>query len=362
MKEIGSEFWLESPLFNIVPRALKTEDKRIRYLSTGRSALNYILSDMKLDKNYRHIKKIFLPSFCCESMISPFFYNDYEVEFYSLLFKNGDIEAILPELSEEEGILLTSYFGFHSSKTLMYLNHKCLENAGVVIYDNTHSWLCNNENLKSKFDYIFTSYRKWIYCPGIAKAEKEKSDFLIEVPDRIDINFIEMRNAAAVAKQQYIINNKGEKDYFLNQFKCAEKMIQNEKGYSACDEYSYHILENVDKEKIRKTRRRNAKFLLDKINDLDFINPLFDVLHENDSPLCVPVVVNSQYRDFIRCALVEKELYLPIHWPLSTFHQKLTFQEKQIYESELSLVCDQRYDLEDMQRIITELKKLEIKL
>ena len=78
---------------------------------------------------------------------------------------------------------------------------------------------------------------------------------------------------------------------------------------------------------------------------------MFDI--ENmDCPLFVPVIIKNGKRDVIRKKLVDNEIYCPVHWP----HPDANC-ESNLYEMELSLVCDQRYGREDMQRIVDVLNK-----
>ena len=66
----------------------------------------------------------------------------------------------------------------------------------------------------------------------------------------------------------------------------------------------------------------------------------------------VPVLVPDGKRDALRQYLMQNEIYCPIHWPISDLH-RLDKRTGQIYENELSLVCDQRYSQEDMYHMVT---------
>lgn len=54
--------------------------------------------------------------------------------------------------------------------------------------------------------------------------------------------------------------------------------------------------------------------------------------------------------------LIGKGVYCPVHWPISK-HHILTNRTREIYEKELSIVCDQRYSAEDMKKIRCLIKK-----
>ena len=69
----------------------------------------------------------------------------------------------------------------------------------------------------------------------------------------------------------------------------------------------------------------------------------------------VPILVPDGKRDELRRYLIKHEMYCPVHWPVSMYH-KLDKRAEIIYKNELSLVCDQRYTEEDMQRMVETIK------
>ena len=85
------------------------------------------------------------------------------------------------------------------------------------------------------------------------------------------------------------------------------------------------------------------------------IKLIYEKLSEADVPLFVPTMIKDD-RDRLRRHLIDKKIYCPIHWPISEYHYGISDLSKKIYEEELSLVCDQRYTEEDMNRIVYEIK------
>ncbi len=73
-------------------------------------------------------------------------------------------------------------------------------------------------------------------------------------------------------------------------------------------------------------------------------------LAPGDCPLFVPIIIDD--RDNKRKKLINNQIYLPVHW-----HNELNIDNK-IYEKELSLVCDQRYNEEDIKEYIDTLIKI----
>ena len=75
----------------------------------------------------------------------------------------------------------------------------------------------------------------------------------------------------------------------------------------------------------------------------------------------VPVLVPDGKRNELRRHLINNEIYCPIHWPVSEYHMggshKLDDKTENIYANELSLVCDQRYIEEDMNRMVDVIRE-----
>lgn len=83
----------------------------------------------------------------------------------------------------------------------------------------------------------------------------------------------------------------------------------------------------------------------------DIIRPLYAEMGDRDVPMFVPVLVKKQLRNELRQYLIKNEVYCPIHWP-----SELGGADK-LYDCELSLVCDQRYGIEDMKREMTLIRE-----
>jgi hypothetical protein len=117
-------------------------------------------------------------------------------------------------------------------------------------------------------------------------------------------------------------------------------------GFSI-DPFSREYLERVDVETQREKRRNNARTLYEGLKGkVQYMYPLEDM----DCPLFVPILLPN--RNEVRAHLTKNEIYCPVHWP------KPEVCESNIYDLELSLICDQRYGIEDMNRIVSVLKEV----
>ena len=79
-------------------------------------------------------------------------------------------------------------------------------------------------------------------------------------------------------------------------------------------------------------------------------------LSANSCPIFVPVFFeSSEERNRVRKLLIDSQIYCPVHWPknnLITMDMKVN----DLFDRELSLICDQRYSTEHMLKINEILK------
>ena len=107
---------------------------------------------------------------------------------------------------------------------------------------------------------------------------------------------------------------------------------------------------------MRRVRLENVdvlyKGLMGKVR---FLFPEEDI----DCPLFVPLLLESKKRDALRNYLRDKNIYCPIHWSIEPEH-RLTSLTADLYKREISIVCDQRYDENDMFLILNRIKESDL--
>lgn len=335
-KEIGSEFW-QSPE--------KLYDKRL-FLS-GRTALEYIVRDIK---STNAAQKVLLPSYCCHTMIEPFQRHGFSIRFYDVFYsaEQGCLCAELPPCQDDEVLFYMSYFGFSQIAGLRLVDVR--GKYQTIIDDRTHSWL-HTESLDAQADYSFTSFRKWGAFSGVAEACKYGGGFCTQAEENCNHRYTSMRDTAFGMKAKYMERG-GNKAAFLQLFRDAETMLEEDyKGYRP----SYHAVDTLfstDWDAVRRHRRENAKILLDGLSGIREVILPFAELSNMDAPLFVPVFLQNG-RDVLRKYLIEHEVYCPVHWPKSPLHDPISERASVLYSTELSLICDQRYGREEMERIVS---------
>ena len=329
MKEIGSEFWAKQS-------AVRTEntDEKIHLIS-GRTALRVIIDDICKKRAFR---KVLLPSYCCESMIEPFTASGIDVQFYQVHADNMDY----PYKNDADAVLLIDFFGYVNPENEKIACHE-KKSGKIVIYDATHK-LDGNPKVEVYADYSFCSYRKWFYC-NYAQAIKHDGVFYC-VELKSNNHYIEVRDRAAEKKEKYVAGLTAEKEDFLQLFSTAEGMLDEDYiGYSG-----EPVAFNIDG--IIAKRRENASYLIGELKEIPEIKLWKTMVGAGDVPLFVPILVDPFIRNDLRSTLIKESIYCPIHWPISSHHGECN----ELYGMELSLVCDQRYDLADMERMVEVIK------
>ena len=151
MLEIGSEFWK-------VDNSTKKNylfPSDTKWFLSGQNALNFIIDDIK---SKHDVSFVALPSWCCDSMLIPFIINDFDISFYDIELKNGNLVQKIDK--ECDVILAMDYFCYESSYNLSNYN-------GIVIRDLIHSIFIKEYKDAT---YYFGSLRKWtgVYTGGYA--------------------------------------------------------------------------------------------------------------------------------------------------------------------------------------------------
>lgn len=349
MNEIGSEFWLIDSINDVAKNPVWEKwSGHIRTYLSGRTALSAILDDICLSSTPKQTTTAYLPSYCCHTMIEPFVRHGMKLEFYSVNFKNGEFKQVVDCSNECDVILVLDYFGYCRER-------QTLPNNATVIRDMTHAAFSTGEFFNDA-DYTFASFRKWGAIAGAAVALKRNGSWLTKEAVRQNTAFLSMRNTGYRDKAKYIAGETATGKGYLRTFQQAESLLVSDYENYSADVESLRSAECLGS--FVTQRRKNARVLLTGLRTSSTVEPLFSTLCEADAPLFVPVVVKGKKRDMLRRYLIKKSIFCPIHWPLSDLH-RIASDEQELYDTELSLVCDQRYSETDMDRQLSEIRKFE---
>ena len=317
----------------------------VTFSFSGRSAIQCAIKDA--EKRNVNGKRVLLPDYCCSSMIEPFQKAGYQPEFYEVSLQSEDV--VLPDLSSYAIVLLCHYFGFRATYPWKIIQ-KFRDAGGIVVEDITHSLLSENP-LSGESDYYIASVRKWdgFVCGGIVITNNGNLNGRIQKQPSNE--FTGMRMQAMQLKSEYMTDGRPEKkEEFRKLFEQCEHWLDVNYEDIGMDELSREKFLRWDVEKVRKLRRANAGYLYEKLSGIPGIRFAFPV-ERMEVPLFVPVILERTKRDALRRMLIQNQVYCPIHWPRPEECKNV------LYDQELSLICDQRYGKEDMERIVAVVKE-----
>ena len=351
-KEIGSEFWTDcSPSGRHGCEWSHTNNWAVKETLSGRVALEYIVEDIA--KNGK--RSVYMPSYCCHTMIEPFLKHGVKVTFYNIVSTASGLQRQFNPNHGCDVVFLLDYFGFVDAETVAIAKEQHAKGK-LVIYDATHSvysdFNCDN------CDYVFGSYRKWLDVNCGFVAVKGKTDIDLVADWHQFEAYTNMRTRMFDLKARYMNDEDVDKQQFLAWINEAEEMLEQDYHHTLPDQRSLDVLRKTDYSFLVQSRRHNANILMKGIADLkdERVRCLMGELGRHDTPLFVPIYVQAEHRNELRRYLIEHSIYCPVHWPLSDLHT-ISSAATEVYQSELSLLCDQRYDHSDMYRIVETIKE-----
>ncbi len=337
-KEIGSEFW-NVP---VLERENGFFPKTTLWFLSGRSALQAIVKELTLKGK----KTVAMPSWCCDSMVKPFLEAGMYVRFYPVYCQQcGVVQDIFFHC---DVLFLMDYFGYTDEAPAVS------DFNGIVIRDVTHSLFSKSY---SDADYHFGSLRKWcgFWTGGFAWANDGHP---LEIADGDDKGYTLLRKKAMEMKDCYInhvpdangnmIRDKG----YLSVYDKAEDLLEDI-GIATASDRDVEYAQKLNIDFIKSQRRKNAIVLMQAFAD----KLIFPSLKETDCPMFVPILVPDGKRNDLRRYLIDRKIYCPVHWSVSPYHKLQKGPETDLYDNELSLVCDQRYTEQDMLRMVETIEE-----
>jgi len=356
--EIGSDFWINPE--EILdkkeigsPEQFHCQGNDYAWLSSGRSAIKYVLQT--IEKRHPNIKKTaVLPSFTCQTVIRPFLELDYEVDYYSV-DKNLRVssDAILRKVAEDDAsiVLFHRYYGFDTLDSQVDGLCDRLRKIGKYSIEDCTQCLYSDIS-RADVDFFVGSLRKWMGMPDGGFTVCRNGSFE-DKPHIIDELLEKSKLEAFYAKYQYLYENIGNKDEMLSLYRKAESIFDNQNKIFAISPISSMIQANINKPYMIKKRIENYNILRKNLKDP--IHLLFSSIPTREVPLYFPIFVEN--RSQLQKFLIENAIYAPVVWPKSGLQSVLCDGAENAYNHLLCIPIDQRYDTDDMYRIVEVINK-----
>jgi hypothetical protein len=328
-KEIGSEFLLEK----INSKKISKEYEKCLFLENGRQCYKVLNDKLK--------GKILFPAYACESMIQNI--GKDRIIYYDVDYNlDIDFHSISDEdINSAEAFVYINYYGFSQSKKNLEKIQKLKEKNILIVEDITHSAFSGFEFIG---DVLICSIRKWFGIEGLGILYTNKFDFTdLEFCD--ENTFSSLRYKGFMEKESFL-NGKDVNKIYLETFANAEDYANHFMEISRSTSAAMCRFYNYDYEQMIKKRRENYLFLEKNL----LTNNVYQIKKLNqETPLFFPVY--AKHRDDLRQYLIKNNIFCPIHWPkLDSIDSH--FAVHQLLDNILSIPIDQRYDINDMTRII----------
>ena len=298
--------------------------------ANGRCALYLLSAHLKT-------KRVWLPAFLCDAIVSAFRRVGVEMRFYQICPKLGmETADWVQEITLGDLVLLIDYFGFPCDQNVIA---KAQNRGAIVVEDASQAMLTAVE---TQANYVVYSPRKFVGVPDGGLLISPNGAELPNMPLVPPLSSWWLKSFAAVLQRRECGLYGAQRNWF--------QLFQESEANAPCgpyamSEFSRVLIEHAfDYAEIGEKRRRNYNRLLARLTHL----ALFPSLPAGVVPLGFPVRVSN--RDAVRQALFKANIFPPVHWPIAGIVPP-EFQQCHRLSSEiLTLVCDQRYDIADMDR------------
>ena len=288
-------------------------------LNSARNAFLYLLRAKK-------IKKVYIPSFLCDSVYLLCEQHGFAYEFYSI---NSDFTPkFSKKLGSDEYLYVVNFYGQLSDECLMRLK---TEHKNIIV-DNVHAFF------RKPLENVDTLYccRKFFGVPdGAYLSTKAVLNEPLET-DKSKERMVHLLGRFEESASEYY------KIFQANEHKFEELPLRT------MSELTHNLLKAVNYKFVADTRNRNFETLQCLLGDNNFIQP-----HFNHGAYCYPLY--SKNGMAIKKELAKKSIFIPTLWPNAT-ELKGTL-ECDYAENILPLPVDQRYDLDDMKYLAKEVLK-----
>ena len=322
MKPVGGYFELESSqgTHSYHPQALA--------IKNGRSALNLIIRLV-------NPLKIYLPFYCCDTLLEPILENEIPYEFYEIdeNFEPRNVPALKPQ----EYYLFINYYGLKDE----YSEYLASKLGSSLILDNTQAFFKRGNHLAWSFNsvrkFFGTPDGGYLYFPASGEYQAPEN---LEPNEQFIVDHLFLR-----------LKNEVEQGY--------EKFLQNEalqnSEIKAMSIFSEGLLAKIDWDTVIARRIDNFKFYHSNLKDLNLLK-LAD--EYTGVPYFYPLLLT---KEVAKENFFKSGIYLPNFWPecLLRKHPTDKFTTALNFSSRLlPLPIDHRYEEGDLQRVVSFIKDL----
>lgn len=323
MKAIGGYFSWEFPMNKV-----RFPHEAGALVNSGHGALQLIL------QRIRKIAKVWIPYFTCDIVPDALKSIGVAYEFYHL---NHDLELEqLPELGQDEYLLYTNYFGIMDG----YVAVLAKIYGDRLIIDNAQAFFAP----EMEGSHQIYSPRKFVGVPDGGMAVS---------PLKLDIEGL-VTGFASDRCAHLLIRTEGNVTEGYAHFQSNDNALRD-LPLAGMSRLTTEILHTLEYREIVETRRKNYAYLHSKLGKNNGFVRLLE-MRGLESFVC-PMVYPFYNEDLtLRSRLIKNQVFVATYWPNVLLWCSPKDTEYALCNHILPLPIDQRYDEEDMDRIIEIIK------
>lgn len=311
-KAIGGYFELELPTYQ------EFHSDAIA-LNSGRFCLEYIL-------RCRKYSKIYVPYYTCDSAVEPIVKLGIPYEFYHIDKNYHIVDDVV--LSNNEALMYTNYWGLQSE----YCLDLSRRYGKQLILDYTQAFFAKPI---SGVD-TFYSCRKFFGVPdGGYLYTDAQADFMIEQ----DISYTRMDS---LIKRIDLSPEVGYEDFR----KCSEEFHSLPIRYMS--QFTKRMMSSIDYRSVAQKRRGNYEYLRSVLGG--------KTLRNDEVPMIFPYMVSNDGQT-VRTYLIQNKVFVAKYWPNVEKWTGKDAIETWMANNIIPLPIDQRYNMQDMDRILEIIKR-----
>ena len=347
-KEIGSIFPLSDEVISQAEsEQLQFTGNKILYSLCREALCNIALA---LDKSE---KKILIPAYTCQTVITPFEEAGWLCEYYSIrkelrIDTNNLLDLV--EKYHPSLVVVHPYFGMDLNdgeiKTLTAIKEQGID----IVLDLTQCLFSTKQYPFASF--VVASYRKWMPIPDGGYMRIMTNTVKIAHPEEENREFTDRELAAMYLRGQYFGNGEQRtKAISIRLSKAADHIADSNITPHKMSQVAYNLMQNEDIKLNQQRRYENYTYLYQNVRESDKVAKVcknIDVV--TTAPLYFTFFV--QDRSFLQCLLAQDAIYAPVIWPVEDERVLINEEVNYIYDHILAIPIDQRYDERDMQRVV----------
>jgi dTDP-4-amino-4,6-dideoxygalactose transaminase len=335
---IGGEFW-EDDRFQVGRVTIPTEG--MTFLNGGEAAMRLACEHLASNG----ISEILVPVYICSTMADAFERCGLRCTFYQVNEKfRIELDDLLKKAPRFKVLYLINYFGcgFSTEELIVFKNLKA--NGMLLIEDDAQALL----NRQPVGDIRFNSLRKFVPHDG--------SFFY----SRLDLSS-SLGKFKGLPNRRLPVIRDFRKTFARLLEEGADAFDELNPLFDLSEKYYYEDLtvlgdplesaaaEHLDWAAIEVKRKQNHQRLLERLADLPGIEIIFPAVSPHSLPLGFPIYVKDGRREALLNHLREENIYPLVHWNFSgDIRLNINARAAAMSKAILTLVLDQRFDLEDM--------------